>query len=71
MKYQTWPLPEGLAADKNAELSERINSYTNTKEFYIKGIQIKPTEDAVKLIIEAYDLLGASMLIENSCYTKA
>ena len=70
MKYKTWPLPTGLSADKTANLQDRVNDYVSSKEFYIKGVQIKPTEDAVKLIIEAYDLLNASMLIETSCYTK-
>ena len=67
-KPLTWTLPKGVAADKSMNKFARMRHYRNTCNIIIGGVRVYPSLQTLKMIIEAYDLVGAELCVEEGGY---
>ena len=65
----TWAIPTGIAADKNASRIARMKAYRDEHTtLLLNGVRPTPKLETIQLILTAYDLLNASLALEESGY---
>lgn len=72
MNFPTWSLPVGVAADKSAHRITRFKAYLDTHTTrLVGGVRPKPTIETISLILDAFDLFGAPLTVEEGGYGVA
>ena len=68
--FETWKLPEGLAANKSCLLTLRMQHYRWVmKHYLIDGTRVIPSIAAMKHIFDAFDMFGLPVAISANTYS--
>lgn len=67
--FATWENPTGLAADPSVPKIQRAVDYVKRQNTQILGKRVIPSAGTVYMILQAYDLYGASLTVDKGSYS--
>lgn len=70
MNIATWKLPEGISADRDKMVVQRIQHYRFALKHYLNdGTRVIPTIPTIQHIFDAYDHFNLPVAIDVNSYT--
>ena len=70
MTIATWKLPEGISADTDRNIVERMQHYRFlTKHYLNDGTRVIPTIPTIQHIFDSYDQFNLPVAISVNSYT--